>query len=103
VSQRHPPFVDPTQASGEYEGGNHQKSRQYHGPPSDIFTAQEERPKTYNCEDASHGQAERAQLFVCDIISHRFTSAVSSMFDVVSSTLTNLESRTGDFERLSKL
>ena len=27
VSQRHPPFVDPRQASGEYEGRNEQQNR----------------------------------------------------------------------------
>jgi hypothetical protein len=64
MSQRHPPRVDPGQASGEYEGRNHQQSRQYDGPPSGIVAMEQDRPKRNNGENAADGQPKRSQLLI---------------------------------------
>jgi len=70
----HPAFVNPKQAFWEDGGGNEQASRDSHGPPSGILVAENDWPKTYDSENAADGQAKRAQLLVCDLILHGFTS-----------------------------
>src|SRR5438094_4799737 len=68
MPNRHPALVNPKQAFWKDGGGNEQASRDRHGPPSGIFVAENNWPKTYDSEDAADGQAKRAQLLACDLV-----------------------------------